>query len=83
MSVYQEVIDELREINKTGTGHLRRRTVSYEPVAPIKEYKPHEIKKIRQKRNHAQSLFTFAQGHEYVPTENCTTIQSAHEFPQK
>jgi len=54
-NVYKELIDELKEINETGIDHLRKRTRTYKPVSPIKEYQPHEIKAIREKKQFSQS----------------------------
>ena len=56
-SVYQEIIDEFKEINEIGTDHLRKRTRTYTPVSPVKEYKPHEIKALRESRKYSQSFF--------------------------
>jgi putative transcriptional regulator len=56
-NVYQEVIDELKEINEIGTDHLRKRVRVYTPVSPIKEYQPHEIKAIREQNQYSQSFF--------------------------
>jgi len=56
-NVYQEIIDEGNEILEKGMGHLRRRTRTYTPVSPIKEYKPHEIKAIRERHQYTQTFF--------------------------
>ena len=56
-NVYQEIIDEGNEILEKGMGHLRRRTRTYTPVSPIKEYQPYEIKAIREQNQYSQSFF--------------------------
>jgi len=54
-NVYQEVIDEFAEIREKGIGHLRKRTRT--AVSPVKEYKPHEIKELRERMQYSQSFF--------------------------
>jgi len=56
-NVYQEIIDEGNEILEKGMGHLRRRTRTYTPVSPTKEYQPHEIKALRERNQYSQSFF--------------------------
>jgi len=56
-NIYQEVIDEFKEINEIGTDHLRKRVRAYAPVSPPKEYQPHEIKAIREQNQYSQSFF--------------------------
>lgn len=53
-NVYQEIIDECKEIREKGIGHLRRRTRKLTPIVPIKEYAPHEIKALREKNQYTQ-----------------------------
>jgi len=38
-NIYQEIIEEGNEILENGMGHLRRRTRTHAPTAPIKEKK--------------------------------------------
>jgi len=56
-NIYQEIIDEFAEVNKTGTNHLRKRARTYTSVSPVKDYSPHEIKAIREKNQYSQSFF--------------------------
>jgi putative transcriptional regulator len=56
-NIYQEVIDEFKEINEIGTDHLRKRVRVYTPVSPVKEYQPHEIKALRERNQYSQSFF--------------------------
>jgi len=56
-NIYQEIIDEGKDILENGMGSLRRSKRTYAPVSPLKEYKPHEIKAIRERNNYSQSYF--------------------------
>ena len=56
-NVYQEIIEEGNEILEKGMAHLRRNVRTPIPIAPIKEYAPHEIKAIREKNQYSQMFF--------------------------
>ena len=56
-NIYQEIIEEGNEILENGIGHLRHRTRTHMPIAPLKEYTPHEIKAIREKNQYSQTFF--------------------------
>ena len=58
-NVYQETLNELREVVENGgLSKLRRRTREYTPITPIKTYTPHEIKALREEKlNYTQSFF--------------------------
>ena len=56
-NVHEETLAELREIAEIGTDHLRKRVRYYTLVSPVKEFKPHEIKALRERNQYSQSFF--------------------------
>ena len=56
-NVHEETLAELREISEIGIGHLNRRTREYAPIAPIINYSPQEIRKLRIKLQYTQTYF--------------------------
>ena len=55
-SIYQEVIDELKELNGD-LSSLHTTTRTYTPIPPIKAYSPAEIKVLREQGRYTQTLF--------------------------
>jgi putative transcriptional regulator len=55
-SVYQEVIDELEELNGDFSS-LRRTTYAHTPIPPVKTYSPAEIKTLREQGRYTQIRF--------------------------
>jgi len=55
-SVYQEIIDELKELNGDFSS-LRTTTYEYTPIPPVKAYSPAEIKTLREQGSYTQTRF--------------------------
>jgi putative transcriptional regulator len=56
-NIYDDILEELKEIGALGTGHLRKSVRTYAPVTPVKVYTGKQIRQMREQFGYTQSYF--------------------------